>query len=73
MARRVDQIEVVDLSIACGVLQRGGLRLDGYPPLLLDVHRVEHLLTHLAIRQTTAARDETISERGLAMIDVRND
>ena len=73
VARRVDQIEVVDVSIACGVLQRGGLRLDGYPPLLLDVHRVEHLLAHLAISEAAATRDESIGQRGLAMIDVRND
>ena len=32
MARCVDQIEVVDLSVECFVVQRSGLRLDGYPP-----------------------------------------
>jgi hypothetical protein len=50
MARRVDQVEVVDLAIARLVLQRSGLRLDGYPTLFLDVHRVEHLGFHLAVR-----------------------
>ncbi|MCY1380166.1 hypothetical protein D9M69_679590 [compost metagenome] len=73
MARRVDQIEVVDLSIACLVVQRGGLRLDGYPTLFFDVHRVEHLRFHLAFREAAATLDQTVCERRLAMIDVRND
>ena len=43
MAGRVDQVEVVDLSVARLVMQRSGLRLDGDAALFLDVHRVEHL------------------------------
>ena len=73
MARGVDQVEVVDPAIARLVVQRGGLGLDGYPPLLLDVHRVQHLLAHLTVGQAAATRDEPIGKRGLAVIDVRND
>jgi hypothetical protein len=73
VARRVDQIEVVDLSIECFVVQRGGLRLDGYPTLFFDVHRVEHLRFHLAFGEATATLNQAICKRRLAVIDVRND
>ncbi len=73
MPRRVDQIEVVDLSITGLVLERSGLRLDGYPTLFLEIHRVQDLLFHLAIRQSSATLDQAISERRFAMIDVRDD
>jgi hypothetical protein len=73
VAGRVDQVEVVDLAIAGLVLQRGGLRLDGYPTLLLDVHRVQHLGFHLAVREPATALDEAVSKGGLAVVDVRND
>ena len=73
MARRVDQVQVVNLAIARLVLQRGGLRLDGYPPLFLDVHRVKHLLAHLTVRQAAATRDEPIGQRGLAVVNMGDD
>jgi hypothetical protein len=40
---------------------------------LIDVHRVQHLRFHLAIAQPTAALNQPIRERALAVIDVRND
>jgi hypothetical protein len=58
MARRVDQVEVVDLPVLRLVLQRGGLCLDGYPTLFLDVHRVEHLLFHLAVLKSATTLDQ---------------
>jgi len=73
MARRVDQIEVVDLAIARLVLQRSGLRLDGYPTLFFDVHRVQDLGLHLALRQPAAPLDQAVGQRRLAMVDVRDD
>src|SRR5690606_22006984 len=73
MARGVDEVEVVDLPIAGLVLQRSGLRLDRDAALFLDVHRVEHLRLHLTVAQATTALDDAIGQRGLAMVDVRND
>jgi len=69
----VDQVEVVDLAIARGVLQRCGLRLDGDAALFLDVHRVEHLCFHLAIRKPAATLDEAVCQRRLAVVDVGDD
>jgi hypothetical protein len=73
MPGRVDEVEVVDLTILGLVLQRGGLCLDGYPTLFLDIHRVENLLTHLAFTQPAATLDQAVCQRRLAVIDVRND
>ena len=62
MARRVDQIEVVGLSIAGLVVQRGGLCLDGYPTLFLNVHRVQHLSFHLTLLQAATALDQPVGQ-----------
>ena len=62
VARRVDQVEVVDLAVARGVLQRRRLRLDRDAALALEVHRVEHLLFHLAIGQAAAALNDPIGQ-----------
>ena len=73
MARCVDQVEVVDLPITGLVMQRSGLRLDGYPALFFDVHRVEHLCFHVAFCEAAAALDQAVCECGFPMVNVRND
>ena len=73
VTRCVDQIQVVGLSVFGFVVQRSGLRFDGYPTLFFDVHRVQNLRFHLAFLQTAAALYQTVGERGFAVIDVRND
>ena len=73
VAGGVDQVQVVDLPILGFVLEGRGLRLDGDAALFLDVHRVEHLLAHLAVRQTAAAGNDPIGQGGLAVVDVRDD
>ena len=54
VSRGVDQVEVIDLAVACLVLQRRRLRLDGDAALPLQVHGIEHLLLHLAFGQPAA-------------------
>ena len=73
MSWRVDQIEVVDLTVECFVFERSGLRLDGYPTLFFDIHRVKYLRTHFSVLQTSTTLDQSVCERGLAVINVRND
>src|SRR6185312_8656475 len=41
--------------------------------LLLDVHRVEHLLAHVAERHGAGGLDQPVSERRLAVVDMRDD
>ena len=73
MPRCIDQIQVVNLAIAGLVLQRSGLRLDGYPTLFLNVHRVQHLRFHLTVAQSAAALNDAVCQRGFAVVNVRDD
>ena len=73
MPGRVDQVEVVDLPVFGLVLQRRRLRLDRDATLALDVHRVQHLGFHLAVRTGPATLNDPIRERALAVVDVGND
>ncbi len=73
MAGRVHEVELIGLAVARGVVEAHGLRLDGDPALLLDVHVIKHLLGHLAIGQPSAMLDQPIGKRRLAMIDMGND
>ncbi len=73
MPRRVDEVKVVHLPVARLVAQRGSLRLDGDATLALDVHRVQHLLFHLAIGQAAAQMDDAVCQCGFAVVDVGDD
>ena len=73
MAGRVDHVQLVGLAVAGLVAQRHALRLDRDAALALQVHGVEHLLLHLAGFQAAAQLDEAVGQRGLAVIDVRDD
>ena len=50
-----------------------GLRLDRDPALALELHRVEHLLAHLAVRERLRQLEDAVGKRRLAMVDVRDD
>src|SRR5208282_3357484 len=73
VAWRVDQIELVRVSIFRGVMQPDTFRLDGDAALALEIHGVEHLFVHLALRKRAGHLQQTVRERGLAVIDVRDD
>src|SRR3546814_2065025 len=73
MAGRVHQVELIGLAALRGVAEANGLRLDGDAALPLDVHRVEHLLLHLARRQAAALLDQPVGEGRLAVVDMRDD
>ncbi len=68
VARRVDQVQLVALP---GHAHR--LRLDRDPALALEVHRVEHLRAHVALRDGVRQLEDAIGERRLAVVDVRDD
>ena len=50
-----------------------GLRLDGDAALALDVHRVEHLLHHVAVGDGVRQLEHAVGQRRLAVVDVRDD
>ncbi len=71
--RRIDEIQLVLPSVARAVVEAHALGLDGDAALALQIHRIEHLVGHLAIAQPAANLDETVGERRLAVIDVGDD
>ncbi len=72
MARRVDKIHLVGGAVLGGIVERYALRFNSDTALALDIHRIEHLVGHLALAQSAAHLDKAIGERGFTMVDVRN-
>ena len=56
-----------------GVRHPHGVELDRDAALALEVERVEHLLLHLTLLQRPGGLDQSIGQRRLAVIDVRDD
>ena len=73
MAGRVDEVEAVGQAVPRRVLQADGPRLDRDPLLALEVHRVEDLARHLARVDRVRHLEQPVGQRGLAVIDVRDD
>ena len=71
--RRIDEVQLVAASIARRVRHPNGVELDRDAAFALEIERVEHLLFHLALLQRARSLDETIRQRRLAVVDVRDD
>ena len=72
VAGRVDQIELVGVAVAGLVHHAHGMGFDGDAALPLEVHVVEDLGLHLATGNRARQLEQAVAERGLAVIDVRN-
>ena len=70
---RVDQVELVRLSVGRFIVQRDRMHANRDPALALEIHRVERLLFHIAHRDRLGELEQTVRERRLAVIDVRDD
>ena len=73
VARRIDQIELILVAVVGAVVQADRVRLDGDAALALQVHRVQHLFHHFARRKRAGRFQQPVRQRGLAVVDVRND
>ena len=73
MPRGVDEIELVASPIRTIVEQSDTLGLDRNPPLSLQLHGVEHLLSHFPIAQPPADLDKAIGKGRLTVVDMGND
>ncbi len=73
VARRIDQIQQIVLAVRGTVGERDRIALDRDPPFALDIHRVEHLVVELALRNATTSLDQPIGQSRLAMIDMGDD
>ena len=73
VAGRVDQVEAVDQAVVRRVLEAHRARLDRDALLALEVHGVEDLARHLPALDRVGQLEQAVRERGLAVIDVRDD
>jgi len=72
VARRVDQVQLVELAVARLPRHAHRAGLDRHAVLPLELHRIEQLLAHLAQGDRAGQLDESIGQCRLAVIDVRD-
>ena len=73
VAGRIDQVQLVGLPVLRLVRQAHRRGLDGDAALALEVHVVEELVLLLASRERAGGLEQPIGQRGLAVVDVRDD
>ena len=73
VTRRIHQIENIGFAVAGLVFQPYGLGLNGDAALAFDLHAVQNLLGHLAFGQTAGLLDQSIRQRGFAVVDMGHD
>ena len=73
VAGRVDQVELVGLAVLRRVHHADGVGLDGDAAFAFEVHGVEDLGLHLARGERAGEFQQAVGERGLAVVDVRDD
>ena len=73
VAGRVDQVELIGLAVLRLVHHAHGVGLDGDAALALQVHGVQHLRLHLARGERAGQLQQPVGERGLAVVDMRDD
>ncbi|MNQ37689.1 hypothetical protein D3C85_512420 [compost metagenome] len=70
VSRRVHQVQDILQPVLGLVVQAHGLRLDGDPALLLDVHIIKDLFRHFPRGQPAGVLDQPVRQRGLAVVDM---
>ncbi len=73
VAGRVDQIQLVCVSVFGVVMEANAFGFDGDATLALQVHGIEDLLVHFALRKRAGHFEQAVGERGFAVVDVRDD
>jgi hypothetical protein len=73
VARGVYEVELVILAVVGAIGDAHGLGLDGDAPLALQVHAVEHLLTHIPVGHGVGHLQDAVGQGGLPVVDVGDD
>ncbi len=73
MARRVDQVQDVIVSVRGGIFHAYRVRLDRDPALPFQVHIIQDLVGHFALRNGVREFEQAVGQRGFAVIDVGDD
>ena len=70
MFRRINEVQVIDLSITRLIIEGNTLRLDSDTAFTLDIHRIKDLRLHLPGSQTTINLNKTASARRITMLNM---
>lgn len=73
VARRIDQVELIRLAVVGVIGHADGIGLNRNAALALDIHGVEQLRLHVALVDGMGELEDAVADRGLAMVNVRND
>ena len=73
MPGRVDEVEQIRVPVARRVMHGNGVALNRDAFFALEIHRVEQLIFHLALFDGFCVFEETIGERRLPVVNVRDD
>ena len=73
MARGVDQVEGIGFAIRRLVVEADGTGLDGDATLPFQIHVIEDLIFHDTLFDGTTLFDQTVGERGFAVVNMGND
>ncbi len=73
VAGRIDEVELIFLSVSGVVMQANALGFDGDAALFLQIHGIEHLRGHFALAERAGQLQQAIGKRRLAMVDMRDD
>ena len=73
VARGVDKVQLIGLTVVGLIVQGDALRLDSDPAFALKIHGVQNLGFHFTIRKATANLDDTVRQRRLTVVDVSDD
>jgi len=72
MPRGVDQVQFVGLPVLRPIIHGHRMRLDGDPPLTLEIHRVQKLLLHVPVRYGPRSMQQPVGQRRLPVVDMRD-
>ena len=73
VAGGVDEVQLVHLAVVGAIVEAHRVGFDGDAALALQVHGIEDLLHHFALRERAGDFQQPVRKRGLAVVDMRND
>ena len=73
MTRGIDKVERICLAVVRAVDERHSMRLDGDAALALQVHVVEDLVFHVALRDRLGLLQNAVGKRAFAVVNMCND
>ena len=73
MTGRINKVELVNLAIDGGIVERDALGFNGNATLTLDIHGIEDLTVHFPLTKTAAKLNKTVGDGRLTVVDVGDD